>query len=58
MSLLYKPHFIQTQLNVFFFSLLQENKDLYGEEAAAKLLRERQRMLLVLGLIAPKMTDS
>ncbi|KAL0744619.1 hypothetical protein Bca4012_086132 [Brassica carinata] len=36
----------------------EENKDLYGEEAAAKLLRERQRMLLVLGLIAPKMTDS
>ncbi|KAG2273434.1 hypothetical protein Bca52824_067989 [Brassica carinata] len=40
------------------FPNIMENKDLYGEEAAAKLLRERQRMLLVLGLIAPKMTDS
>jgi len=33
--------------------LLQDNKDLYAEEAAAQRERERQRMLSIPGLIAP-----
>lgn len=32
---------------------LQDNKDLYAEEAAAQRERERQRMLTIPGLIAP-----
>jgi exportin-1 len=31
----------------------QDNKDLYAEEAAAQMERERQRMLSIPGLIAP-----
>nr|GLL38826.1 protein EXPORTIN 1A isoform X2 [Ipomoea trifida] len=34
-------------------SLLQDNKDLYAEEAAAQRERDRQRMLSIPGLIAP-----
>lgn len=34
-------------------NLLQDNKDLYAEEAAAQRERERQRMLSIPGLIAP-----
>jgi len=34
-------------------SVLQDNKDLYAEEAAAQRERERQRMLSIPGLIAP-----
>lgn len=33
--------------------LIQDNKDLYAEEAAAQRERERQRMLSIPGLIAP-----
>jgi len=33
--------------------VLQDNKDLYAEEAAAQRERERQRMLSIPGLIAP-----
>lgn len=33
--------------------LMQDNKDLYAEEAAAQRERERQRMLSIPGLIAP-----
>lgn len=33
--------------------LLQDNKDLYAEEAAAQRDRERQRMRSIPGLIAP-----
>ena len=33
--------------------LLQDNKDLYAEEAAAQRERERQRMLSIPGLVAP-----
>lgn len=32
---------------------LQDNKDLYAEEAATQRERERQRMLSIPGLIAP-----
>ena len=32
---------------------LQDNKDLYAEEAALQRERERQRMLSIPGLIAP-----
>lgn len=32
---------------------VQDNKDLYAEEAAAQRERERQRMLSIPGLIAP-----
>lgn len=32
---------------------IQDNKDLYAEEAAAQRERERQRMLTIPGLIAP-----
>jgi hypothetical protein len=38
-------------LNAWLF--LQDNKDLYAEEAAAQRERERQRMLSIPGLIAP-----
>lgn len=33
--------------------MIQDNKDLYAEEAAAQRERERQRMLSIPGLIAP-----
>lgn len=33
--------------------IIQDNKDLYAEEAAAQRERERQRMLSIPGLIAP-----
>lgn len=33
--------------------IMQDNKDLYAEEAAAQRERERQRMLTIPGLIAP-----
>lgn len=33
--------------------LVQDNKDLYADEAAAQRERERQRMLSIPGLIAP-----
>lgn len=35
------------------FCYVQDNKDLYAEEAAAQRERERQRMLNIPGLIAP-----
>ena len=35
------------------FVCMQDNKDLYAEEAAAQRERERQRMLSIPGLIAP-----
>lgn len=38
-------------LNILCF--LQDNKDLYAEEAAAQRERDRQRMLTIPGLIAP-----
>lgn len=38
---------------LLFFSPLQDNKDLYAEEAAAQRERERQHMLSIPGLIAP-----
>lgn len=34
-------------------NFLQDNKDLYAEEAAVQRERERQRMLSIPGLIAP-----
>lgn len=33
--------------------LVQDNKDLYAEEAAVQREKERQRMLSIPGLIAP-----
>lgn len=33
--------------------VMQDNKDLYAEEAAAQREAERRRMLSILGLIAP-----
>lgn len=33
--------------------MIQDNKDLYAEEAAAQRERERRRMLSIPGLIAP-----
>jgi exportin-1 len=36
-----------------YSNFLQDNKDLYAEEAAAQKERERQRMLSIPGLIAP-----
>lgn len=36
-----------------FYLYMQDNKDLYAEEAAAQRERERQRMLSIPGLVAP-----
>jgi hypothetical protein len=41
------------EVYLLVFSTLQDNKDLYAEEAAAQRERERQRMLSIPGLIAP-----
>lgn len=38
---------------IFQLYFLQDNKDLYAEEAALQRERERQRMLSIPGLIAP-----
>lgn len=38
---------------IFFIRFMQDNKDLYAEEAAVQKERERQRMLSIPGLIAP-----
>jgi hypothetical protein len=45
------PHFIKNSNEWIIF--VQDNKDLYAEEAAAQMERERQRMLSIPGLIAP-----
>jgi hypothetical protein len=41
------------EVYILVLSTLQDNKDLYAEEAAAQRERERQRMLSIPGLIAP-----
>jgi hypothetical protein len=41
------------EVYLLVLSTLQDNKDLYAEEAAAQRERERQRMLSIPGLIAP-----
>lgn len=50
-------NFEMHQSSVVFFANtippLQDNKDLYAEEAAAQREKDRQRMLSVPGLIAP-----
>ena len=42
-----------TDLTVLFIIYVQDNKDLYADEAAAQRELERQRMLSIPGLIAP-----
>ena len=37
----------------FWSAHLQDNKDLYAEEAAIQREKERQRMLSIPGLVAP-----
>ena len=38
---------------LLWLAYLQDNKDLYAEEAAVQREKERQRMLAIPGLIAP-----
>jgi exportin-1 len=45
--------FFLIQVSECKMSPMQDNKDLYAEEAAAQRERERQRMLSIPGLIAP-----
>lgn len=45
--------FLVTLFYFYDHSIMQDNKDLYAEEAAAQRERERQRMLTIPGLIAP-----
>lgn len=52
MLFMHPDSYIEIRHLTFSF-MIQDNKDLYAEEAAAQREKERQRMLSIPGLIAP-----